>query len=789
MTDRKQKTKRRAIAAILAAFFGVLSAFVSFAGEPELTVTYGYKNIARSGMLLPVEVKVDVPSETLSGGFAVVEIPGGSGNISFTAPVEIISGTGTVRFVVTIPYGHAGAEGTADRLVVHFLNEDGEELAVKDVAVTYRGSGKDAFLGLVSLDPRELSWLDHINLTEEIATRTAVLSVGDLPDSAAGLSQLDLMVISGVSAGDIPESSLRAVSEWVRDGGTLILGTGAAEDPFGILSAITGFTAVGLPEIRDVDLGMQYSVSGPDGAVRTLVVRQVECPDAEVLYETEDLPVWSRLNLGSGSILVTAYDLCDLNAFGTEHPDYAADLFAAALGRTGLRALSRSTLSGRERQESIAGLTNYFTGGLKDRMAVYAVIAVWYLAIAGGVLYLFLKKKGLSLYYSLGVIACAIIGGFVIWFVSAKTRIEKPYINYAACVETKNGEAGADTTLFLDVRRPDLMPITLSAPQEMTFLPEDASGNVSISCGKTKMLAITGQKQFDRNLYTVSGREYTETASLQLLAEAGADGVTVSVRNGSEETLHDAFALCYDRMYLFGDVGPGEMAKAQEVRYCPTAMSAVIADRVLSDTALPGREQKSALLKFVLEKKCGGYFDTAILFAFAESAPGLLTGTGYDLYGSLVRVYDAGDTAGLGGGFRKSVLAQTPAVISGSYDTATNTVACGGQTVIEYYLGSEEKIAGLKMHPLSGDMVTEDLAPFAGQMAVYNYQKSTYEPVSTEKTEYGPDEIAAWLSPSNSCLIRYTPGGDPDSGVRMFLPVPEIIAGNTPAAEEAGGPD
>lgn len=789
MTDRRQKKKRNAVAAILAAFFCALSTFASFAETPELTVTYGYKNNARSGMLLPVEVKVDVPAETLSGGFAVVEIPGGSGNISFTAPVDILSGTGTVRFVVTIPYGHAGGEDAVDRLVVHFLNEDGEELAVKDVAVTYRGNGKDAFLGLVSLDPRELSWLDHINLTEEIATRTAVLSVGDLPDSAAGLSQLDLIVISGVSAGDIPENSLRAVSEWVRDGGTLILGTGATEDPFGVLSSITGLTAPGLPELRDVDLGMQYSVSGPDGAVRTLVVRQVECTDAEVLYETEDLPVWNRLTLGSGSILVTAYDLCDLNAFGTEHPDYAADLFTAALGRTGLRALSRSTLSGRERQEIIAGLTNSFAGSLRDRLAVYAVIAVWYLAIAGGVLYLFLKKKGLSLYYSLGVAACAIIGGFVIWFVSAKTRIEKPYISFAACVETKNGETSAETTLFLDVRRPDLMPITLSAPQEMTFLPEDASGNVSISCGKTKMLAITGQKQFDRNLYTVSGREYRESFSLQLLAEADAEGTAVSVRNGSEEALHDAFALCYDRMYLFGDVGPGEMAKAEEVRYCPTAMSAVIADRVLSGADLPGKKQKSALLKYVLEKKCGGYFDTAILFAFTESAPDLLIGAGYDLNGSLVRVYDAGDAAGLGGGFRKSVLAQTPAVISGSYDTTTNTVACGGQTVIEYYLGSGERITGLKMHPLSADMAADDLAPFSGQMAIYNYQKSTYEPVSIEKTEYTEEEIASWLSPSNSCLIRYTPGGDPDSTVRMFLPVPEIVAGNSPAAEEAGGPD
>ena len=150
MTDRRQKKKRNAVAAILAAFFCALSTFASFAETPELTVTYGYKNNARSGMLLPVEVKVDVPAETLSGGFAVVEIPGGSGNISFTAPVDILSGTGTVRFVVTIPYGHAGGEDAVDRLVVHFLNEDGEELAVKDVAVTYRVNGKDAFLGLDS---------------------------------------------------------------------------------------------------------------------------------------------------------------------------------------------------------------------------------------------------------------------------------------------------------------------------------------------------------------------------------------------------------------------------------------------------------------------------------------------------------------------------------------------------------------------------------------------------------------------------------------------------------------
>ena len=785
MITEKRKTKKNIRAAAAAALFCILFSFVSFCAEPSLTVTCGFHNSARSGMMLPVEVKVDVPEGTLSGGFAVVEIPGDSGKLTYTAPVEILSGTGTVRFVVTIPYGYADSRDGHDRFVVRFFNEDGEELAAKDVTVTYRGNGKDAFLGLVSLDPGELSWLDRLNLTEEIVTRTAVLSVGDLPQSAADFSQLDVIVISGVSAEMITEASLRAVSDWVWDGGTLLLGTGAVDDPFGILSGITGLKAEGLPEVRDVDLGMQYSVSGPDGAVRSLPVRKVTGGSAEILYETEDMPVLTAVSFGSGRILAAAYDLCDLNTFGTEHPEYGTDLLKAALGARGLRNLSRTVLSGRERQEIMEQLTNVFEGGIPQRMTVYVVIAIWYLAIAGGVLYLFLKKKGLSVYYSLGVILCAMIGGFAIWFVSAKTRIEQPYIHYAACIERKEGEAGAETTLFLDVRRPDTQPITLSAPQEATILPEEASGTVSISCGKTKMLAITGQKQFARNIYTVSGRTEENAASVELLPETTGGADSAFVRNGSDETLRQAFALCYDRLYLFGDIGPGETARAEEVRYCPTAMSQVIADRVLQGTELSGVGQKSALLKYILGKRCGAYFDTAMLFAFTEETPELLSDSGYDLKGSLVTVYDAGEEAG----FAKSALAAAPDVVSGSYDTATNTISSAGQTVLAYDLGSGSVISGLKMHALSEDMAGGDLAVFEGQMAIYNYKNSTYDPVSLETTEFTEEELSAWLSPSNSCLIRYTAGGDPDSTVRMFLPVPEVITKEVTLERFAGGPD
>ena len=788
MNKSPAKKRDRIRTVLAAAFFSILCSFAAFAFEADIAVNYGFMNSAGSGMLLPVDVTVMAPGSTLTGGYVVVEVPGDTGNLSYTSPVELADGNGEVKFVVTIPEGYTGNSDKSDELNIRLLDENGEEIASKQVTVTYTGNGRDAFTGIISADPDELGYFKNVNITGGINTRLAYLSPAGLPETAAGLSQLDILILSGINARIIPDLSAEAILSWVKDGGTLILGCGAVNDPLGVLGSAAGFSTEELPEVRDVDMGMQYSVTGPDGAVIELAVRSVTAEDAEILNEYDGIPVILRKAYGRGRIAVTAFDLSDIGIFCAEHPEYAADLLRSALGPDGIRALSARTLTGTQRQQAAKQLTNVFEGGISAKVSTYLVIAVWYLALSGGVLYILLKSRGLSIFYSLGVFALSLIFGFGIWILSANTRTEQAAIHYAACFEPASDPENGTLTVFMDIVSPDTKPLTLNAPAQMTILPESASGSVSISCGKTKMLAVSGQKQFVNNIFTVNGPHDAGSVPVTLSLSEEGGGPVLSVTNRSEKTLSNAFVLLYDRLIFLGDLKPGATARSSDVRYCPTALSGEMAASLLKGAQMKQMAQKESLLSYELFTKCGSYFDGAVFFAFTGEVPDILSRTSYDLTGSSLVFCDTDLSLPEAGSFGRSVLYTSPGVISGSYDALSNTISGAGQTVLEYSLGSGKVIGGLRFRFMDASMESEGLKAFDGQIGLFNYENSTYDPVESG-TVFAEEDLKAYLSPSNTTLVKYVPGGDPDSTAQMFLPVPEVTSVGALTPDGAGGPD
>ncbi|MDO4488338.1 MAG: hypothetical protein Q4B67_04545 [Eubacteriales bacterium] len=731
-----------------------------------MEITYGYRDTARSGRLLPVSVRIINEEDYDTDGFVIIDIPGDREGITYTYPVTISSGQTDVKCTITIPEDYRNKD--RDVIRVRLIDIDGAELSRKDVSIQYRGFGNEAFTGILSDSPQDLAYLKNLSLGNSVRTHVVTLNQGSMPDSPEGLSQLDIIVISGYNMTRLSLSQQAALIDWVRHGGTLLLGTGGNENSLGLFAKELGVTGSLLGEETDTDMGMKYSDSGPDGAVIKLILSDVKAENSEALIESGDIDVVERISLGSGRIALIKFDLCSISKFCLEHPAYAEDLLATILGTTGLNSFYSQSRNVSLRNETVRDITNTYQGTASDIIMLIVIAAVWFLALGGGVLYLFLKNKGLNVYYSLGVLVLTVLATIVVWMLTSGTRIKENFIGFAQII---NAEDMTHET-FVDLRSPEGKPITLGVSADQSVEPVVTNGYVSVTSGISRMLAISNEKQFEENIFEISGTltDVVNPVRAELYSESGKLRGTVT--NVSGARLSNVLIVAHNRLVdiesldIMQSVDIGEY----ETEYCPTHESSAIALITAGGSA-----QKRDILSYALETNAGAFFDNVKVFCFKENEiPEVLRTSSYKRTGHVLYISEGELSEEKTDGITENVILSEPQVISGSFDASTNTIPSGSQTVLEYRLGSTFFIDGMELMTLSKRFETDSIKTFTGQIAVYNYFEGSYDLMDSDKLSFSAPELEPYLSPTNNITIRFLSDDETGDNARLFLPVPVV---------------
>lgn len=787
ISEGRKKTVKMCLC-LLALMFAM--PFISFADGLSMSVTYGYRNTAKSGQLLPVTVEIENDTQEEYDGYAVTEIYGGDGStLTYTFPSFVVTGSNSFKYTVTIPDGYSSENG--DRLRVFFTDDSGEKLAQKDVDVFYHGSGQDVLCGILSENREKLLYLGNVSLGNSLSTKTVTLNPADIPADAEGLSQLDIIVISDFDTRQISDEAAETVIEWVRNGGTLLLGTGGTISPIGGFSDFIGKISIAPALFRKTDMGMQYSASGPDGACITLPTRRITWEEADESYGQGEVPLFLMRDFGSGRICVASCDFCDLCDFGSGHPEFTEDLLNAVFGNAGLARMKSQSSSAEERLSTSEKLTNTYKKGEVPGLLRYAAAAVIYTLLAGVILYLILREKGLGVYYPLGVLILSMFSGLIIWYISVDTKITKAYVEYGTFVmHPGSGEKQGEEAVVSDYIRigsPEKTAFTLPVSSEAAVKPVLVNGNLSVSGGKKKIVALTGQKQFEESILLVEER--TETGDLPDMPvcdirKSGAS-FTGTITNLSDHDWSDAFLITGGCAVKLSGILRGQSLDVSDG--IPIYGHLTNTDKAAVFLSGETEGQKHDLIEKALKETAAVLTDDTYMVAFADGyVPEWLGETNYDVKGlSLFAVKT--EVRGDDGGTYINTLLNGTDDSSGSYDKNTNTISGNATTVVTYSLGNGKQIESLKLIPLSAELSDTKLIPFSGQIAVYNYKKGVYDPVSEDKYVFGGNELSSILSPANNMTLRFIPDDKFNDDMLMYLPVPyamgkDISVTGTPAS-------
>lgn len=767
-----------------------------------MEASYGYDNMAKGGRYLPVYVTLTNKEEAAFAGSVIVKSMESNYDIyEYEYPVDLEGGE-TVQMNLNIPLGLR-----ADQLYVQLYDGEQNPILKKRLKMNIRQDTPELLIGTLSDSQDKLEYLNDVGIHySTLLTRTCAMVAGSIPEQAAGLDQLDVLLITNYDIRRLSTAQTDTIKEWVSRGGILLLGTGN-----GGQEAVETFLEgdlkepVSEPLDRFVDMGEEFAIYGPEDVHLLLPTTRIDVKEGDQIFASFGIPVLTSVNREKGMIAVAAYDFCDISDFCQENP-YVDKLFTSLLGEDRIQELAGYLYDGGNGLYwAVQSMINSGSVDKLPRVSLYVIVIFSYILLSGPGLYFFLKQRDMRDHYGRFVVLLSLCGSMMVYLMSGKTRFEDTFFNYAS-VRDYSEDTIVETT-YMNMRTPynksysvsldptyDIRPLTRQIGYEnsrFTQFTGDESENMSIYYGQdATRMTIQDVAAFSPNYFRMEKREENES-ELRLTGEITCyDGrLRGTVTNHLGIDLEQAAVLCSNSMVLIDSLKAGETATLDElpVLYYPFVSSFAAADRVtggyqfekadISSAAYMKSLRRSNLLEFYLDHSLSGYQYGGRIVAFSadEEKDGFLMDEGYEvtgltMYTAFIDVdYQKGDQV-----FHSS-LEHRPKVISGNYSYEKNTMDGLSPLTLEYSLGQDMTVERLRFVPVSEEFTENpkygDLPVFNGDIYFYNNNTGSYDKIDSSQKELIGWQLEPYLTAEHTITVKYAYETPQDYVLDISLPV------------------
>lgn len=772
----------------------------------SMEVTYGFNDMAKGDRYLRVTVLLNNERrEDFTGSLQVLTTESSMEVYRYDYPVTVDAG-GELEQSYYIPLGVK-----TDQMFVGLYDPQGTQVLRKRIKLNIGKDISESFMGVFSDHPEELQYMDGVGIHYgSIKTTQVHLNSATAPEDPLGYDQLDLIVVSDYDLNSLSEQQHSAISRWVENGGTLLIGGGERyRESMGRFAAEILEPPYGGAEPATVNLGSEYSQNAPQDAVLELSCADLNLKNGSALMQGDGFPLLSYVHKKKGRIVAAAFALGDIGPFCETRPAFLEKFLTMSFGENKTNELSQMEYYGFSRLYfAVQGLINTGNAGRLPNVVLYSAVILLYLLLIGPGIYLCLKKRMIHRYYMVGVTACALIFTGLIYIMGVKTRFREPFFTYATILDATDGRAEEET--YVNVRSPynkpysvRLNPDYIVRPVTKSYYYESTTAE-KFTGNETYKTNLNFQKDWTeirvRDTVAFTPKLFLLKKQLQNTAQMGIDG-TVRVFGGEMEgsvvnhfgyRLENAVLLLYGRAVLLGDMEPGQEVELtdREILNYPLSYTYALAQKMtgadqfektdIDDENYLRAQERSRLLSFYLDNSMsGGYTSEGRVVAFAPDrdgqeflAEGDFISEGITMVTSRVSVDRKKD-----GLVYRPALEQDPNVISGNYDVNYNAMYTGEPSepaIIEYSLGNDLEIEHLDFVKMSSAFVNNPqypyLSAFEGEIYFYNYDTGRND-LMEEKESYTAKELEPYLSPSNTLTVKYVNEGSNENGWERQLPM------------------
>ncbi len=281
-------------------------------------ISVGYGEVVKSGVWTPVTITIANDGPDVSGTLQV-RTPNNA-NTVYSQPVDLPHGANK-RIVLPVV---SDMEGWGNGTYNVQLRSGNATIKQERVRVRHV-NGDELVIGVLSEDSAALPQLADLGRGGPGRAALARLLPADLPERSEYLQSFDTLFIHAVDTSQISEAQREALRLWVINGGRLVVG-GQQQTTSGLadlLPATVGGDG-GTSSIVALETATGWRAS--DRSFSTPIIQLEPNTGTDVVRGDNDAPLLVQQMLGSGTVVLTAFDLNALSEAGN-----VADLWQRVL--------------------------------------------------------------------------------------------------------------------------------------------------------------------------------------------------------------------------------------------------------------------------------------------------------------------------------------------------------------------------------------------------------------------------------------------------------------------------
>ena len=774
-------------------------------GPPvAMEVSSIYGGIGKMGVHVPVTVSLYGQSaKPFEGTVLVRTLENGAEEgeeiYEYQYPVHV-SVAETKEIKLFVPLGQKSS-----RIHVLLHNDAGEEVAAEMIKFEISRDTGRLLVGVLSEKPETVGYLDGASMEYGMVNSVLVaMDENEFPEDERGLELLDMLIINRFETEKLSMEQIDSILKWVRDGGTLLFGTGTwADDTLAAFRDEWKIRTTGDVTFERISLGMEFAENAPGESEVGLLCAEIDVKDGISAVESDGVTLLTKISYGSGKVGIYCYDLGELMDFAEKNPSYAVKMFSDVLDEEQISNVYYYSSHGSEQEYwKSHSLVNTGSAEKLPDLPVYAVVILVYLILIGPGFYLILRKRDMSRYYSTSVLIAAGIASVIIYLLGTGTRFTSQFLTVASILEV-DGDHVSETS-YVNIRTPDSRPFSVTIPTDYKVTPltrsnrydeqpvqnftESGEGKVELRSGEDgTVISARRSRAFEPRYFKVTKESAGELNGQILGTLQYRDGkISGLVTNGMPFPLEDAALVLYGQMYRLGDMKPGEVRelKEEKMEVWPVGMAYVAATGITDeaedteDTQYLGDSAKNNLYSYYIDEVFRNYHSGAYLVAMGPTG-GILSDSalkgqhvdGLVFYGAALDV-----TSGQEGLVYRSGLKYKPEVNAGNGAIYGDGLTMYGTepASVEYFLGTDIQVEKISFLPVSERFFEDSryyyLKRFDGTMYFYNYTTKSYDRMDSSVIEYTAEELHPYLSQKNSMVVKYTAGETDNTGICLLLP-------------------
>lgn len=763
-----------------------------------IDISYGYGNIAKGGRYLPIHVFYkNFEDENFSGKVSIEFNEADNRKYAYEYDVNLEGKDGVLSdYYIKI-------SNKVDNIVVVLKDEQQGEVIKKVVSLNMAANQSKIMVGLLSDSQGRLNYFNNVAINFGLLSLNTVnLSAGSFPKSSSGLEQLDIIIISDFRIRDLSNEQSRALMDWVKQGGVLMIGTGTrADDTIGRYAPELLEDIYETPSIRTVNFLLNNEIKSVD-----LDSTYINLHGGNVIVSDDEFPLITSVNKQKGIIAVAGFDFCDLNQFAIENTQFARYIISNILGNERIEAFSNQSETLDDTFQNIEPILNSSEIKKLPPMTIYTLVFIAYILLIGPILFIYLRDCGLAIYYRKIVVLISLLLLAMIIIYNGRTRFSTTFYNYVTVYEA--GDSDVSETTYVNLRNPYNKPYNVVIDSNYSIVPiirnktniderRALEKNTSVNIDNAELIKDISIK----NVGAFSSNIWKMDKTIENLNNEGFSGdinffdgnLSVEITNNYKHKVKNTTLLLYGKIAMLGDFDAGETKTIESCEF----LNIPLTNFDITAKLITGMEEVSTInqngsvngmdteqymqrlnvsnfLSFYMMENSNGYTADARIIAFSDTAlsspifySDTMEGSGLTLLTSVIPVNSIAD----GVVYRQSLL-KMPLILSGDYSYIDNALKSNQATVLEYFLGDDINIGEVKFEQISevfsNPQYSDRLKTFNGNIALYNFKTGNFDYVS--KNEFSLLELLTYLSDNNTMRVRYSniENGDLETALPMI---------------------